>query len=137
MRIYMSSIPVADYNKALTFYTEVLGFKKKKDIELSEGVRFITLVAPEDPDGPELLLEPNADYRGMKALREALAEDGIPITSFAVNDVRKEYERLLKLGVTFTQKPLSQGEWTTAVFDDTNGNLIEISEVKDEKRNQS
>jgi catechol 2,3-dioxygenase-like lactoylglutathione lyase family enzyme len=130
MRIYITSIPVADYNKALTFYTQVLGFQKKKDIELGEGMRFITLVSPEDPDGPELLLEPNADYHGMKALREALAEDGIPITSFAVDDVQKEYERLQKLGVTFTQMPLSEGGWTTAVFDDTNGNLIQIAEVK-------
>lgn len=126
----MLSVPVADYGKALAFYTEVMGFKKKKDIELGEGIRFITLVSPEDPDGPELLLEPNADYRGMKALREALAEDGIPIASFAVDDLQAEYERLVKLGVTFTQKPLSEGGWTTAVLDDTNGNLIELSEVK-------
>lgn len=130
MRIHMLSVPVADYGKALAFYTEVMGFKKKKDIELGEGIRFITLVSPEDPDGPELLLEPNADYRGMKALREALAEDGIPIASFAVDDLQAEYERLVKLGVTFTQKPLSEGGWTTAVLDDTNGNLIELSEVK-------
>lgn len=131
MRIYMSSIPVADYNKALTFYMEILGFQKKKDIELGNGARFITLVAPEDPKGPELLLEPNASYPAMKALRDALIEDGIPITSFAVTDVQTEYERLLKLGVTFTQKPMSEGGWTTAVFDDTNGNLIEISEIKE------
>jgi catechol 2,3-dioxygenase-like lactoylglutathione lyase family enzyme len=130
MRIYITSIPVADYNKALTFYMEVLGFQKKQDIPLGEGMRFITLVSPEDPDGPQLLLEPNADYHGIKALREALAEDGIPITSFAADDVQAEYERLQKLGVTFTQKPLSQGGRTTAVFDDTNGNLIEIAEVK-------
>lgn len=130
MRIYITSIPIADYDKALTFYTEVLGFIKKRDDHLGEGIRFITVVSPEDPDGPELLLEPNADYHGIKALRDALAEDGIPITSFAVDDVHKEYERLQKLGVMFTQKPLSEGGWTTAVFDDTNGNLIEIAEVK-------
>ena len=132
MRIYITSIPVADYDQALTFYTEVLGFKKKRDDELGEGIRFITLVSPEDPNGPELLLEPNAEYRGMKALREALAEDGIPITSFAVDDLQKEYERLQKLGVKFTQKPMSEGGWTTAVFDDTNGNLIELTEIKKE-----
>jgi predicted enzyme related to lactoylglutathione lyase len=132
MRIYLMSIPVADYDKALKFYTEVLGFKKKKDIELGEGVRFITVASPEDPNGPELLLEPNADYRGMKALREALAEDGIPIASFAVDNLQEEYERLEKLGVVFTQKPLNQGGWVTAVFDDTNGNLIELTEVKKE-----
>jgi catechol 2,3-dioxygenase-like lactoylglutathione lyase family enzyme len=131
MRIYISSIPIADYDKALSFYTEVLGFVKKKDIELGEGIRYITVVSPEDPDGPELLLEPNADYPGIKALREALAEDGIPITSFAVDDLEKEYERLQNLGVTFTQKPLKGEGWFTAVIDDTNGNLIELSEIKD------
>jgi catechol 2,3-dioxygenase-like lactoylglutathione lyase family enzyme len=130
MRIYISSIPVANYDKALAFYTDILGFVKKKDIQLAHGMRFITLVSPEDPDGPELMLEPNANYRGMKALREALAEDGIPITSFAVEDLQKEYERLTSLGVSFTQKPLAAGGFFTAVFDDTNGNLIELAEVK-------
>ncbi|GHO47574.1 hypothetical protein KSX_57370 [Ktedonospora formicarum] len=88
------------------------------------------MVSPEDPDGPELLLEPNADYPAMKALREVLAEDGIPITSFAVDDVQAEYERLQKLGVIFTQEPFSQGGPTTAVFDDTSGNLLQIVELK-------
>lgn len=131
MRIYILSVPVADYDKALTFYTEVLGFKKKRDDEMGEGIRFITLVSPEDPNGPELLLEPNAGYPAMQALRESLAEDGIPIASFAVDDLQKEYERLTKLGVTFTQKPMSEGGWKSAVLDDTNGNLIEITEVKE------
>lgn len=130
MRIYILSVPVGDYDKALTFYTEKLGFTKKRDDELGEGIRFITLVSPEDPNGPELLLEPNASYPAMKGLREALAEDGIPIASFAVDDLQKEYDRLTKLGVTFTQQPMSQGGWTTAVFDDENGNLIELAEVK-------
>jgi predicted enzyme related to lactoylglutathione lyase len=130
MRIYITSIPIADYDKALTFYTEVLGFKKKNDIELGPGTRWITVVSPEDPDGPELLLEPNAEYHGIKALREALAEDGIPITSFAVEDLQKEVDRLEKLGVKFTQQPLTTGGWTTAVFDDTNGNLIQLLEIK-------
>ncbi|QBD79134.1 VOC family protein [Ktedonosporobacter rubrisoli] len=130
MRIYITSIPIADYDKALAFYTEILGFQKKRDIELGGGARFLTVVSPEDPDGTEILLEPNADYRGIKALRKALAEDGIPITSLAVDDVQAEYERLQKLGVTFTQKPFSHGGPTTAVFDDTNGNLIQIVELK-------
>lgn len=130
MRIYLTSIPIEHYDKALAFYTEVLGFVKKKDIQLGHGMRFITVVSPEDPDGAELLLEPNANYRGIKALRDALAEDGIPIASFAVDDLQKEYEHLTKLGVKFTQKPLSQGDWNTAVFDDTMGNLIELSEIK-------
>jgi catechol 2,3-dioxygenase-like lactoylglutathione lyase family enzyme len=130
MRIYITSVPVADYNKALTFYTDILGFQKKRDIDLGGGVRFITVNSPEDPDGPEILLEPNAYYPAMKALREALTEDGIPIASFAVDDVQAEYERLQKLGVTFTQEPLlNQGGPTTAVFDDTNGNLIQIVEL--------
>jgi catechol 2,3-dioxygenase-like lactoylglutathione lyase family enzyme len=73
MRIYITSIPIADYDKALTFYTEILGFQKKRDIELGAGARFITVVSPEDPDGAELLLEPNAEYPGIKALRESLA----------------------------------------------------------------
>lgn len=132
MRIYITSIPISDYEKAFSFYTEILGFIKKKDIELGEGIRFITLVSPEDPDGPELLLEPNAEYPGIKALREALAEDGIPITSFAVDNLQAEYERLKNLGVEFTQKPMSEGGWSTAVFDDTNGNLIEIAEIDEE-----
>ncbi|MBO0780209.1 MAG: VOC family protein [Ktedonobacteraceae bacterium] len=130
MRIYITSIPIADYHQALTFYTQILGFQKKRDIELGAGARWLTVVSPEDPDGPELLLEPNADYPAMKALREALAEDGIPITSFAVDDVQAEYERLQKLGVTFTQEPGSTGGPTTAVFDDTNGNLLQMVELK-------
>lgn len=131
MRIYLTSIPVSDYDHALKFYTEVLGFVKKKDFEMAPGVRWITLVSPEAPDGPELLLEPNAEYPGIKALREHLSEDGIPITSFAVEDVDAEYQRLVALGVIFTQQPMSQGIWRSAVFDDTNGNLIEITEIKE------
>lgn len=130
MRIYITSIPIADYDKALSFYTDVLGFQKKNDIDLGGGIRWITVVSPEEPEGTELLLEPNAEYPGIKALRDALAEDGIPITSFAVDDIQQEYERLRGLGVMFTQEPLSQGGWTTAVLDDTNGNLIQIVEMK-------
>ncbi len=131
MRIYLTSIPVSDYDHALRFYTEVLGFVKKKDFEMAPGVRWITLVSPEAPDGPELLLEPNAEYPGIKALRTSLEEDGIPYTSFAVDNVDAEVARLKALGVVFTQEPMSQGIWRSAVFDDTNGNLIEITEVKE------
>ncbi len=130
MRIYITSVPIGDYDKALEFYTKVLGFQKKRDIELGPGARFLTVVSPGEPDGPEILLEPNATYHGIKALRDALAEDGIPITSFAVDDVQKEYERLEKMGVTITQKPMFNGITTSMVIDDTNGNLIEIAEVK-------
>lgn len=129
MRIYITSIPVADYEKALNFYIEVLGFQKKRDEHLGEGARFITVVSPDDPDGTELLLEPNANYPAMKALREALAEDGIPIASFAVDDLQKEYDRLKAQGVTFTQQPMTEGV-PTAVLDDTNGNLIQLVEIK-------
>lgn len=130
MKVYITSIPIGDYDKALDFYTNTLGFVKKRDDSFGEGIRFITVVSPEDPNGPEILLEPNAEHRGIKALREALAEDGIPIASFAVDNVQKEYERLSAKGVVFTQKPMTQAGWTSAVFDDTNGNLIEIAEVK-------
>ena len=129
MRIYITSVPISDYDNAVAFYTEKLGFVKKRDIEMGHAMRFITLVSPEDPEGPELLLEPNADHRGIKALREALAEDGIPITSFAVRDLDEEYKRLAGLGVMLTQRPMRQGGWDSAVLDDTNGNLIELTEV--------
>ncbi|UYN90355.1 MAG: VOC family protein [Anaerolineales bacterium] len=129
MRIYITSVPISDYENAVSFYTEKMGFVKKRDVEMGHAMRFITLVSPEDPEGPELLLEPNAEHRGIKALREALAEDGIPITSFAVKDLDAEYKRLSELGVLFTQKPMRQGGWYSAVLDDTNGNLIELAEV--------
>jgi catechol 2,3-dioxygenase-like lactoylglutathione lyase family enzyme len=94
MRIPVTSVSIDDYDKALKFYTEVLGFQLKRDIPLGGGARWITVVSPEDPDGVELLLEPNADYPAMKALKEALVKDGIPFTTFLVEDVETEYERL-------------------------------------------
>src|SRR6185295_148782 len=102
MKIKLTSVSIDDYDKALKFYTEVLCFVKKRDIPLGEGARWITVVSAEDPDGTELLLEPNAEYPAMKALREALNKDGIPYTAFQVNDIQKDYERLKKLGVEFT-----------------------------------
>ena len=90
MRIRLTSISIDDYDKALTFYTEVMGFLKKRDIPLGEGVRWVTVVSPEDPDGVELLLEPNANYPAMKALKEDLLRDGIPFTAFQVDDVQQE-----------------------------------------------
>lgn len=87
------------------------------------------MVSPEDPDGTELLLEPNADYPAMKALKESLVKDGIPFTAFQVDDIQKEYERMKKLGVKFTQGPTKMGPTTLAVFDDTCGNLIQIYQV--------
>lgn len=129
MKIKLTSVPIDDYDKALKFYTEVLGFLKKRDIPLGGGARWITVVSPEEPDGTELLLEPNADYPAMKALREALVRDSIPFTAFQVNDIQQEYERMQKLGVAFTMEPTNMGMTTAAVFADTCGNLIQIYQV--------
>ena len=125
-RIYITSVLVDDQEKALNFYTEVLGFVKKTEVPMGDGVRWLTLVSPQDPDGPELLLEPDG-HPAVKPFKQALQEDGIPFTSFAVEDVDAEYERLSALGVQFTQKPMSMGPATTAVFDDTCGNLIQLA----------
>ncbi|MGD9891190.1 MAG: VOC family protein [Dehalococcoidia bacterium] len=125
MRINMTSVLVDDQTKALAFYTDVLGFVKKNDIPLGEA-RWITVVSPEDPDGTELLLEPDG-HPAAGPFKRALVEDGIPFTSFAVGDVRAEFERLRAIGVEFTQEPTAMGPVTTAVFDDTCGNLIQIT----------
>jgi len=129
MRIKLTSISIDDYDKALQFYTEVMGFLKKRDIPLGEGVRWITVVSPEDPDGVELLLEPNANYPAMKALKEDLLRDGIPYTAFNVDDVQQEYERLRNLGVEFTMEPTDFGMTTAAILQDPCGNLIQIYEM--------
>jgi catechol 2,3-dioxygenase-like lactoylglutathione lyase family enzyme len=129
MKITLTSVPIDDYDKALKFYTEVIGFVKKRDIPLGEGARWITVVSPEEPDGTELLLEPNADYPAMKALREALIKDGIPFTAFQVGDVQEEYERMKTLGVEFTMEPTNMGTTSAAVFNDTCGNLIQIYQI--------
>jgi catechol 2,3-dioxygenase-like lactoylglutathione lyase family enzyme len=125
MRINLASIHVDDQAKALAFYTDVLGFVTKNDVPLGEH-RWLTVVSPEAPDGVELLLEPS-DHPAVGPYKAALAADGIPFTSFAVDDVHKEYERLRALGVTFTQPPTAMGPVTTAVLDDTCGNLIQIA----------
>jgi catechol 2,3-dioxygenase-like lactoylglutathione lyase family enzyme len=129
MRIKLASVSIDDYDKALKFYTEVMGFLKKRDIPLGDGARWITVVSPEDPDGVELLLEPNADYPAMKALKEDLVRDGIPYTAFQVDDVQREYERLRGLGVEFTMEPTNVGVTTAAVLHDPCGNLIQIYEI--------
>ncbi|MGZ9226229.1 MAG: VOC family protein [Anaerolineales bacterium] len=129
MKIKLTSVPIDDYDKALKFYTEVLGFVKKRDIPLGEGARWITVVSPEEQDGTELLLEPNADYPAMKALREALLKDGIPFTAFQVGDVQEEYERMKTLGVEFTMEPTNMGMTRAAVLYDTCGNLIQIYQI--------
>ncbi len=123
-RIYVASVYVDDQQKALDFYTQVLGFAKKTDLPAGEA-RWLTVVSPEHPDGPELLLEPDG-HPAVKPFKAALQADGIPFTSFAVDDVGAEYERLAALGVRFTQEPLEMGPATTAVLDDTCGNLIQL-----------
>jgi catechol 2,3-dioxygenase-like lactoylglutathione lyase family enzyme len=125
VRINLASVLVDDQEKALRFYTEILGFVKKTDFPVGEA-RWLTVVSPDDPDGVELLLEPDG-HPAAKPFKEALVDDGIPYTSFAVDDVNPEYERLRALGVRFTQEPLEMQSVTTAVLDDTCGNLIQIA----------
>src|SRR5229473_1302012 len=128
MRINITSVLVDDQDKALRFYTEVLGFVKKKEIPLGEA-RWLTVVAPDDPNGTELLLEPDG-HPAVGPFKRSLVEDGIPFTSFAAEDVHAEYERLRSAGVHFTQPPVEMGPVTTAVLDDTCGNLIQIARTK-------
>ena len=125
MKIYITSVFVTDQQQALDFYTGVLGFTKKHDVPLGGEARWLTVVSPDDPDGPELLLEPD-EHPAVRPYKKALVADGIPAASFQVADVRAEHERLRALGVTFTQEPLDAGPVTMAVFDDTCGNLIQI-----------
>jgi catechol 2,3-dioxygenase-like lactoylglutathione lyase family enzyme len=127
MRINLTSVLVHNQDDALRFYTEVLGFVKKTEVPLGEH-RWLTVVSPDDPDGCELLLEPDG-HPAAKPWKEALVSDGIPYTSFAVEDVPAEFERLRGLGVRFTQEPLEMGPAITAVFDDTCGNLIQIMQL--------
>ncbi|WP_338595784.1 VOC family protein [Saccharopolyspora sp. SCSIO 74807] len=126
MRINLASVLVDDQEKARRFYTEVLGFQQKHDIPMG-GPRWLTVVSPQDPDGTELVLEPSG-HPAAGPFKEALVADGIPWTSFAVDDVDAEYERLRDLGVRFTQEPTDMGPVTTAVLDDTCGNLIQIAQ---------
>jgi len=126
MRIVVTSVLVDDQAKAHRFYTDVLGFVTRNDIDLGEA-RWLTVVSPDDPEGTELLLEPDG-HPAAKPWKAALVEDGIPYTSFGVGDCQAEYERLRGLGVEFTQPPTKMGPVTTAVFDDTCGNLIQIAQ---------
>jgi catechol 2,3-dioxygenase-like lactoylglutathione lyase family enzyme len=126
MKINLTSVFVDDQAKALRFYTEILGFVKKHDVPVGETDRWLTVVSPDEPGGTELLLEPAAHPAAM-TYRDTLVEDGIPLAQFAVDDVRAEYERLRGLGVRFTQEPLEMGPVTTAVLDDTCGNLIQLA----------
>ncbi|MEK9198205.1 VOC family protein [Ureibacillus sp. FSL E2-3493] len=124
MKIIVTSIFVDDQEKALNFYSETLGFIKKHDVPTGE-YRWITLVSPEGQEGTELLLEPN-QHPAAKEYQKKLYEDGIPVTMFGVDDIQKEYERLLNLGVKFIMEPTKMGDMTIAIFDDTCGNFIQI-----------
>jgi catechol 2,3-dioxygenase-like lactoylglutathione lyase family enzyme len=125
MRINVTSVWVDDQERALRFYTDVLGFVKKVDVPVGEH-RWLTVVSPDEPNGVELLLEPDA-HPAARPLKEAFVADGMPFTSFAVNDAKAEFERLQARGVRFTQEPTEMGPVMTAVFDDTCGNLIQIT----------
>ena len=128
MKIVITSVLVDDQDKALRFYTEVLGFVKKTEVPMGE-FRWLTVVSPDNPNGTELLLEPDS-HPAVKPFKQALVEDGIPFASFGVEDVHAEYERLRSAGVRFTQPPVDMGPVTTAVLDDTCGNLIQIARTK-------
>jgi catechol 2,3-dioxygenase-like lactoylglutathione lyase family enzyme len=124
-RIPVTSVLVPDQDAALRFYTDVLGFEKKTEIPMGEH-RWLTVVSPDDPDGVELVLEPDS-HPAVGPFKAALKADGIPFTSFEVDDVHAEHERLVGLGVTFTQPPVDVGTMVTAILDDTCGNLIQLA----------
>ncbi len=130
MRVTGIGIPVLDQDSALKFYTEKLGFVKKHDVPLSEGNRWLTVVAKEDQEGPEVLLEPSPNnFEPAKIYQKALKDAGIPYTQFEVFNVQEEYERLVNLKVDFSVKPTVMGTVKIAVFDDTCGNNIQIIET--------
>ncbi|ANN20848.1 VOC family protein [Amycolatopsis orientalis] len=128
IRVNLTSVFVDDQAKALAFYTEKLGFRKKNDVPTGDA-RWLTVVSPADPDGVELLLEPDG-HPAAGPFKKALVSDGIPFTQFAVDDVYAEVERLKGLGVEFTQDAVDMGPVVTAVFDDTCGNLIQLAAMK-------
>ena len=130
MKINLASIHVDDQDKALAFYTEKLGFLQKTVAPIGDDAKWVTVVSAEEPDGVELVLEPS-DHPAVKPYMDALVADGIPFTSFAVDDVQAEYERLSARGVKFVQEPTVMGPVTTAVLDDTCGNLIQIAAMND------
>lgn len=127
MRIHLTSVLVDDQERALRFYTDVLGFRAKHDIPMGEH-RWLTVVSPSQPDGTELVLEPDS-HPAAGPFKAALMEDGIPFTSFAVDNVHEEVERLRLAGVRITQEATTMGPVTTAVIDDTCGNLIQLAQL--------
>ena len=126
MKIRLTSVFVDDQDKALAFYTEKLGFVKKQDVPVGQ-FKWLTVASPEEPDGVELLLEPN-DNPAAATYQQAIYQQGIAAASFAVDDIQAEYERLKARGVTFTMEPTSMGPTTIAVLDDTCGNLLQIAQ---------
>ena len=128
MKVKLSSVIVDDQEKALLFYTGVLGFEKRNDIPMGDA-RWLTVVSPEAPDEVELLLEPGGNAAA-RAYQSALFAQGIPLTAFAVENIRNEYERMKKLGVVFRGEPQQMGPTAVAVFEDTCGNLIQLYQVK-------
>ena len=127
MRITLTNVFVSDQDEALKFYTETLGFVKKHDVPLGE-FKWLTVVSPDDPDGAELLLEPNANPVAQE-YQKGIFDQGIPAASFGVTDIRAEYEKLKSLGVAFTMGTTELANVTIAVFDDTCGNLIQIMQT--------
>jgi catechol 2,3-dioxygenase-like lactoylglutathione lyase family enzyme len=128
VRIHLTNVFVDDQAKAQAFYTDKLGFVTKADVPVGAD-RWLTVVSPQDPDGPQLLLEPSS-HPAVQPYKSALVADGIPAASFAVDDAAAEYRRLKALGVHFTQEPADMGPVVTAVLDDTCGNLIQLMQVK-------
>ncbi len=127
MRIGLTGVFVSDQDKALRFYTETLGFVKKHDVPVGE-FKWLTVVSPDDPDGTELLLEPNENPVA-QAYQKGLFDQGLPAASFGSTDINAEYEKLKSLGVAFTMEPTEMGTVTIAVFDDTCGNLIQLMQT--------
>jgi catechol 2,3-dioxygenase-like lactoylglutathione lyase family enzyme len=127
MRITLTGVFVSDQDEALRFYTETLGFVKKHDVPVGQ-FKWLTVVSPDDPDGTELLLEPNANPVAQE-YQKGLFDQGIPAASFSVLDIRAEYEKLKLLGVAFTMEPTELANVTIAVFDDTCGNLIQLMQT--------
>ena len=131
MKIKLASVIVDDQDRALRFYTEVLGFVKKRDMPVGK-FRWLTVVSPDEPEGTELLLEPS-DNLAAQTYQKTIFEQGIPLTAFAVDDIEKEFERMRKLGVRFAMRPTKMGPVTQAVFDDTCGNFIQMYQVSEAK----
>ena len=131
MRVRVVSVPVREQEEALQFYTNKLGFIKKQDIPVGGENRWLTVVAPDEQDGPEVLLEPAPNnFEPAKTYQEALYNAGIPYTQFNVDSLNDEYERLVNLGVEFTTKPTDVGSAKIAVLNDNCGNLIQLIEMK-------